>query len=121
MSNLKFWLFSVLAWGGLALPGYGQGRDTAFAVHKLFLQRRHGSDAWLATAGEMVASTTVAGVASGLVLGAAPAAVGFSQANRFSAAREAAILSSYANGWPIPADVRKKNCGASTFTTRLVT
>ena len=108
MSKIKICLLSALAWGGLALPGYGQGRDTAFAVHKLFVQRRHGSDALLATAGEMAASTTVAGAVSGLVVGAAPAAVGFSQANRFSAGREAAILSSYANGWPIPADVRRK-------------
>ena len=78
MSKIKICLLSALAWGGLALPGYGQGRDTAFAVHKLFVQRRHGSDALLATAGEMAASTTVAGAVSGLVVGAAPAAVGFS-------------------------------------------
>ena len=90
------------------MPGYGQGRDTAFAVHKLFVQRRHGSDALLASAGEMAASTTMAGAVSGLVVGAAPAAVGLSQSARFSTEREAAILSSYANGWPIPADIRHK-------------
>ncbi len=90
------------------LPAYGQGRDTAFAVHKLFVQRRRGSDALLATAGEMAGSATVAGAVSGLVAGAAPAAVGFSQASRFSAEREVAILRNYAGGWPIPADVRRK-------------
>jgi len=108
MSKMKYWVLSALLGSSFTLPGYGQGRDTAFAVHKLFVQRRHGSDALLATAGEMAASTTAAGVVSGLVAGAAPAAVGFSQATRFSAEREAAILSSYASGWPIPADVRRK-------------
>ena len=108
MSKMEYWLFGALIGSSLALPVHGQGRDTAFAVHKLFVQRRHGSDALLATAGEMVASTTVAGAMSGLVAGAAPAAVGFSKASRFSAEREAAILNSYANGWPIPADVRRK-------------
>ncbi|MDO7853289.1 hypothetical protein Q4S41_16910 [Hymenobacter sp. CA1UV-4] len=105
---MKIWLLGTVLWGGVGLPGYGQGRDTAFAVHKLFVQRRHGSDGLLAAAGEMVSSSTVAGAVSGLAVGAAPAAVGLSQANRYSAAREAAILSSYANGWPIPADVRRK-------------
>ncbi|MBO2008911.1 hypothetical protein [Hymenobacter negativus] len=105
---MKSWVLSAVAWGCFALSSYGQGRDTAFAVHKLFVQRRRGSDALLATAGEMAGSTTVAGAVSGLVAGAAPAAVGFSRAARFSTEREAAILSSYANGWPIPADVRRK-------------
>ena len=105
---MKIWIFVVLAWGGIALPGYGQGRDTAFAVHKLFMQRRHGADALLATAGEMAASTTVSGAVTGLVAGAAPAAIGLSKSARYSAQREANILSSYANGWPIPADVRRK-------------
>jgi hypothetical protein len=108
MLHLKNYLLGALLWGGCVLPGYGQGRDTAFAVHKLFVQRRHGSDALLATAGEMVSSTTVAGSVTGLMVGAAPAAVGFSKAYRFSTEREAAIVSSYANGWPIPADVRQK-------------
>jgi hypothetical protein len=93
---------------GFAGAGHAQGRDTAFAVHKLFVQRRHGGDALLATGAEMAASTTVAGALGGLVAGAVPAAVGFSQAARYSAARENAILSNYANGWPIPADVRRK-------------
>ena len=108
MSDMKRCLLSALAWGIFMLPAYGQGRDTAFAVHKLFVQRRRGADALLATAGEMAASTTVSGTVSGLVVGAAPAAVGFSKAARYSAQREADILSSYANGWAIPADVRRK-------------
>lgn len=105
---MKNWLFGLLIWGGAALPSHGQGRDTAFAVHKLFVQRRHGADALLATAGGMAGSTTVTGAVSGLVAGAAPAAVGFAKSARYSAQREADILSSYANGWPIPADVRRK-------------
>lgn len=105
---MKHWVLVLGVCSIGVLPGYGQGRDTAFAVHKLFLQRRHGSDALLATAGEMASSTTVTGAVSGLVAGTAPAAIGLTQAARFSAEREAAILSSYANGWPIPADVRRK-------------
>ena len=105
---MKNWLFGMLMWGGAALPGHGQGRDTAFAVHKLFVQRRHGADALLATAGGLAGSATVAGAVSDLVVGAAPAAVGFARSARYGAQREAAILSNYANGWPIPADVRRK-------------
>ncbi|MFC6223464.1 hypothetical protein ACFP2F_09445 [Hymenobacter artigasi] len=108
MLNIKFLMLSVLVWGGIALPVHGQGRDTAFAVHKLFVQRRHGADALLAAAGEMAASTTVSGAVSGLVAGAAPAAVGLVKSARYSTQREANILNSYANGWPIPADVRRK-------------
>ena len=105
---MKKWMLSVLIWAGGVLPGHSQGRDTAFAVHKLFVQRRHGSDGLLATAGEMAASNTLAGTVRGVVAGAAPAAVGLNQSARFSVQREAEILSSYANGWPIPADVRRK-------------
>ena len=108
MSNPTYMLLSALAWGSAAFAAHGQGRDTAFAVHKLFVQRRHGADALLATVGEMVSTTTVAGAVGGLVAGAAPAALGLGKSARYSAQREASILSSYANGWPLPADVRRK-------------
>ncbi|WP_310391442.1 hypothetical protein [Hymenobacter sp.] len=105
---MKNWLFGVLMWGGAVLPGYGQGRDTAFAVHKLFVQRRRGADGLLTSGATMASSTTVEGAVSGMVAGAVPAAVGLGKAVRYSAQREADILSSFANGWPIPADVRRK-------------
>jgi hypothetical protein len=47
-------------------------------------------------------------VISGLVVGAVPSLIGLRQANRFSAEREADILSAYAEGRPIPADVRRR-------------
>ena len=87
-------------------PLFGQGRDTAFAVRKLFRQRRHGGEA-LASTGPLNVSSP-GDVAAALVMGAVPTAVGLRQAARFSAQREAAILTSYANGWPIPADIRRK-------------
>lgn len=31
------------------LPGFGQGRDTVLAVHKLFAQKRGSGEGWAAT------------------------------------------------------------------------
>jgi hypothetical protein len=33
--------------------GFGQGRDTAFAVHKLFAQRRRGGQSLAGTSGDL--------------------------------------------------------------------
>jgi hypothetical protein len=94
----------------LAAPcaGLAQGRDTAFAVHKLFVQKRGrgertaGAGASLATEAE-----TLRGAIAGSLVGAAPVALGLNQAGRYSSEREQDILSRYAAGAPIPADVRR--------------
>jgi hypothetical protein len=94
----------------LAAPcaGLAQGRDTAFAVHKLFMEKRGrgertaGAGASLATEAE-----TLRGIITGSLVGAAPVALGLNQAGRYSSEREQDILSSYASGTPIPADVRR--------------
>ncbi|WP_310390929.1 hypothetical protein [Hymenobacter sp.] len=101
-----------------ALPGFSQGRDTALAVHKLFVQRRGGGEGWAATGlGTAVdesvgkrSSTdkTHSNVASAAFYGGVPLALGMRQAIRFSEEREAFILKQYAEGWSIPPDIRRK-------------
>lgn len=84
-----------------------QGRDTAFAVHKLFLQKRNnglhtaGAGASLATE-----AATLRGAITGGLVGAAPVVLGLRQAGRYTTAREQDILAHYATGTPIPDDVR---------------
>lgn len=107
-----FLLVSLLS--AAALPAFSQGRDTAFAVQKLFRQKRGGGDGVAATgaaimAGELASPRPVASsLAAAAVLGGVPTVLGLTKANRYSPQREAAILQSYAAGWPIPADVRRR-------------
>jgi hypothetical protein len=99
---ILLFIFSTLA-------SQGQGRDTAFAVHKLFVQKRHGGESTAASGADLVTSAaTLNGAVAGAMVGAVPALLGLRQAERYSAYREQVILSRYANGWPIPADVRQK-------------
>ena len=109
---LLFWLT------GFALPGFGQGRDTALAVHKLFVQRRGGGEGWAATGLGAAVDESVgrrsstdknhSNAASAAFHGGIPLALGMRQALRFSQEREAFILKQYAEGWSIPPDVRRK-------------
>jgi len=93
----------------LAAPcaGRAQGRDTAFAVHKLFSQKRakglHTAGAGASLATE---AATLRGAITGGLVGAAPVVLGLRQTGRYTAEREQDILSRYAAGTPIPADVR---------------
>lgn len=90
-----------------AQPSAAQGRDTAFAVHKLFLQKRQHGEESVAMATSMVKeANTLHGTIEGLLAGAAPAVLGQRKAIRYSAQREQEILTAYANGIPLPADVR---------------
>jgi hypothetical protein len=88
--------------------GLSQGRDTAFAVHKLFAQKR-GNGERTADAGASLASEaeTLRGAITGGLVGAAPMVVGLRQAGRYTTEREQDIISRYAAGIPIPADVRQ--------------
>jgi hypothetical protein len=94
----------------LAAPvaALAQGRDTAFAVHKLFVQKR-GRGARTAGAGASLATeaATLRGALIGSMAGAVPVALGLRQAGRYNTEREQDILSRYAAGTPIPADVRR--------------
>ncbi len=86
-----------------------QGRDTAFAIHKLFLQKRqHGEN--IATGGiSMVTdASTLNSALCGLVIGAGPAVLGLRKATLYSAQHEQEILTAYANGTPLPAEVRRQ-------------
>ena len=93
----------------LAAPGasWAQGRDTAFAVHKLFVQKR-GRGERTAGAGASLATeaATLRGAITGGLAGAAPVVLGLRQAGRYNAEREQDILSRYAAGTPVPADIR---------------
>jgi hypothetical protein len=84
-----------------------QGRDTAFAVHKLFSQKR-GNGLHTAGAGASLATeaATLRGAITGGLVGATPVVLGLRQAGRYTVEREQDILERYAAGTPIPPDVR---------------
>ncbi|AIZ64632.1 hypothetical protein PK28_14890 [Hymenobacter sp. DG25B] len=99
------------------LPGFGQGRDTVFAVHKLFAQKRGSGAGWVATGAEVAYDESVGWRAIGsksekataaIVHGGVPTVVGTWQMLRFSAEREAAVIKGYQEGWSIPADIRSR-------------
>ena len=107
----------------LPLPGAAQTmpapprsvRDSAYAVHQLFRNHR--------TAAEGAFATGAVGVV-GLVLGATQdkhelisinalimtvsTVVGLRQATRYSPDRERLIVREYEQGWPLPAEVRRR-------------
>ena len=106
---MKRFLFFMFLLAGNLTTGHAQGRDTAFAVRKLFAQKRHRGEASAASGTSIVAeAATLNGALTGAVVGAAPVLLGLRQANRYSASREEFILGRYAEGKPIPADVRRQ-------------
>jgi hypothetical protein len=104
----------------LALPGFGQGRDTVFAVHKLFREKRASGDAKTAAGATVAAGTAVGSplytppqpggseTAAAVLMGGVPAAMGLLQMGRYSAQNEADVLKLYAEGWGLPPDIRRK-------------
>ncbi len=99
------------------LPGISQGRDTAFAVHKLFQQRRVRGIGLAATGATTATEESIGwraigsaseNVTAAAVKGGIPLVVGLVQVHRFSFEREQAILQRYAEGWSIPPDIRRK-------------
>ena len=102
-------VLTLLLLAGSTVVAYGQGRDMAFAVHQLFMHKRHVAGASVAGGTSLVSeAATLNGAVQGTLVGAAPVLLGLRQAQRFSAEQEEIILSRYAAGWPIPADVRKQ-------------
>ncbi|GAB3325223.1 hypothetical protein ACFQT0_15475 [Hymenobacter humi] len=112
----KYLLLGILLSG--ALPALSQGRDTAFAVHKLFRQKR-GSAKGMEAVKDSAASKalyaqrvgrplTAQEVRQDVLAGAAFSIAGISKASFYSAENEAAIIRRYHDGWSIPPVVRRK-------------
>ncbi|GAB2872121.1 hypothetical protein [Hymenobacter ruber] len=88
-------------------------RDTAYAVHNLFRERRFKGmrDSGYGMAGltgmgfELVHGQTGAGVLLGLI-GVVPTALGTRQYWRYSQEREGGVVRQYEQGWPLPPQVR---------------
>lgn len=100
------------------LPGFGQGRDTAFAVHKLFCQKRGTAMSLLAAADSAASRTkyvqqdarraTPVQKKPDVLSSAAFGVAGTFKEARYSAENEAYVLRLYAEGQPIPSDIRRK-------------
>ncbi|WP_229748932.1 hypothetical protein [Hymenobacter frigidus] len=93
------------------------GRDTVFAVHKLFREKRASGNGLLA-AGDSAASSTkyVQQSASSTRVEKRPDALGSAaffgvgalKTSRYSVENEASVLKLYAEGWGLPPDIRRK-------------
>jgi hypothetical protein len=103
---------------GAALPGFAQGRDTVFAVRKLFREKRGTADGLL-DAGTSIASRTqyaqrpdgrptAQEARQDALAAAAFAGTGAAKGSRYSAENEEFLVRSYQAGNPIPADIRRK-------------
>ncbi|GAA4022149.1 hypothetical protein GCM10022409_02320 [Hymenobacter glaciei] len=106
---------------GFTPPTFGQGRDTVFAVQKLFREKRGSANGYSSAAASTLAPkqytqrpdgrpTTLEAQSArqDVLAGSAFAAVGMIKGERYSALREARIIEGYALGNPIPADIRRK-------------
>lgn len=116
---LRCLLFYLLLNTGLVqaqgAPATRPVRDSAYAVHNLFRDRRHralegGSMGLSGLVGAgLAAANKQPGMAGGLVL-----ITGFftvldvRQMSRYSESRETLVATRYEQGWPLPPDVRRK-------------
>ena len=107
----------------LPLPGAAQTTpppprpvlDTAAAVHRLFRQHRRSAEVNLAF-GAIGLVSLVSGSAHGqsglldpnALYGLGFAGLGLRQVFRYSEGRESFIVQQYAQGWPLPAEVRRR-------------
>ena len=90
-------------------------RDTAYAVHNLFRERRfkglrdsgYGMAGLTGTGFELAHGQTGAWVLLGL-LGAVPTALGARQYWRYSQEREGSVVRQYEHGWPLPPEIRRR-------------
>jgi hypothetical protein len=90
-------------------------RDSAYAVHNLFRERRgkgfsttgYGMAGLTGTAFEIGQGQTGASVVLGII-SIVPTALGARQYWRFSTNRENAVVRLYEQGWPLPPDVRHR-------------
>ena len=100
------------------LPAFSQGRDTVFAVHKLFRQKRTSSGGLQSVRDSLVSRALYAErtgsphtaqqarqdalVSTGFTI------AGLLKASDYSAENEAAIIRRYQGGWSIPPALRRK-------------
>lgn len=90
-------------------------RDSAYAVHNLFRQRRNNGlgaagYGFAGLAGTVFAATRGQGsIASFLTFNTlASTVVAVRQYNRYSESREAGVVQRYEQGWPLPTDIRRR-------------
>lgn len=110
--------FFLLLLIGVTLPGFGQGRDTAFAVHKLFSQKRAGAKGYEAAADSAFSHSRYARLDASRAVtvrkkpdvagGVAFTGMSLLKGARYSVENEAYVLRLYAAGQPIPPDIRRK-------------
>jgi hypothetical protein len=90
-------------------------RDSAYAVHNLFRDRRHralegGSLGLSGLAGAgLAAANNQPGLSGGLLLlCVGTTALDLRQMSRYSETRETLVTTRYEQGWPLPPDVRRR-------------
>ena len=89
--------------------------DSAAAVHRLFKQHRHSAETDLAF-GVVGMVGLVYGTTHGrpdllgpnALIGLVSTALGLRQAIRYGEGRESFVVQQYEQGWPLPADVRRR-------------
>jgi hypothetical protein len=97
-------------------PSLGQGRDTVFAVHKLFREKRAAGDGLQATGNKATTEAKYVGHAPPTAQEARQDAlgntvfttVGLLKSSRYSVENEAEVLKRYAEGWGLAPDIRRK-------------
>ena len=93
--------------------------DTIQAVHQLFKKRRTGGGVWVtigaAFTGRIIGSLLTSSGGNGggaifsiVLFGGGPAAIGFGKLSRFSATREAQVLSTYEQTKNLPVEIRNR-------------
>ena len=111
----KSLLFTLLL-ASATMPGFGQGRDTVFAVHKLFREKRAAAQGLQAAGSRENTDAKYIGHSPPSVQEARQDAlgntvfttVGVLKANYYSVENEADVLKLYADGWRLPSDIRRK-------------
>ena len=111
----KSLLFTLLL-ASATMPGFGQGRDTVFAVHKLFREKRAAAQGLQAAGSRENTDAKYIGHSPPSAQEARQDAlgntvfttVGVLKANYYSVENEADVLKLYAEGWSLPSDIRRK-------------
>jgi len=109
-------LLFLLLLTSAAVPGFSQGRDTVFAVHKLFREKRAAGEGLQAAGDKAVTEAKYVGHAAPTAQEARQdalgntvfTAVGLLKSSYFSPENEAEILKLYAEGWGLPPEIRRR-------------
>ena len=106
----------------LPLPGAAQtappprpARDSAYAVHQLFRQHRRSAEGVLGLGTASIADLVFSaargrsgGASVNVLLTVACATLGLREGLRYGPDREGSIVRQYEQGWPLPAEVRRR-------------